>query len=48
MLRLAKIEDAEKLAAIHVCAWQVAYKGIVPAQFLASLSIQEEPICGEQ
>ena len=41
MLRLAKIEDAETIAAIHVCAWQIAYEGIVPAQFLASLSIQE-------
>jgi ribosomal protein S18 acetylase RimI-like enzyme len=41
MLRLATIEDAETIAAIHVCAWQIAYEGIVPAQFLASLSIQE-------
>jgi ribosomal protein S18 acetylase RimI-like enzyme len=41
MLRLATIEDAETIAAIHVCAWQIAYEGIVPAQFLASLSTQE-------
>jgi hypothetical protein len=41
MLCLAKIEDAETIAAIPVYAWQIAYEGIVPAQFLASLSIQE-------
>jgi ribosomal protein S18 acetylase RimI-like enzyme len=41
MLRLTTVEDAETIAAIHVCAWQVAYEGIVPAQYLASLSIQE-------
>ena len=41
MLRLARIEDAETIATIHVCAWRVAYEGIVPAQYLASLSVQE-------
>lgn len=41
MLRLARIEDAETIATVHVCAWRVAYEGIVPAQYLASLSVQE-------
>ena len=41
MLRLARIEDAETIATIHVWAWRVAYEGIVPAQYLASLSVQE-------
>jgi len=41
MLRLATIEDAETIALIHVRSWQTAYEGIVPAQFLAALSIQE-------
>jgi ribosomal protein S18 acetylase RimI-like enzyme len=41
MLRLARIEDAETIATIHVRGWQVAYEGIVPAQYLASLSAQE-------
>jgi ribosomal protein S18 acetylase RimI-like enzyme len=41
MVRLATIEDAETIAAIHVRTWQTAYEGIVPAQFLAALSIQE-------
>ena len=41
MRRLATIEDAETIAIIHVCTWRVAYEGIVPAQYLASLSVQE-------
>jgi GNAT superfamily N-acetyltransferase len=41
MLRLATIEDAETVAAIHVRTWQIAYEGTIPAQHLASLSIQE-------
>jgi ribosomal protein S18 acetylase RimI-like enzyme len=41
MLRLARIEDAEAIATIHVRGWQVAYEGIVPAQYLASLSVKE-------
>jgi len=41
MIRLANIEDAETIATIHVCVWQIAYKEIVPAEYLASLSIQE-------
>jgi len=41
MLRLATVEDAETIATIHVRTWQTVYEGIVPAQYLASLSIQE-------
>jgi ribosomal protein S18 acetylase RimI-like enzyme len=41
MVRLATLEDAESIAAIHVHAWHTAYKGILPAQFLAALSIPE-------
>ena len=41
MVRMATIEDAETIALIHVRSWQTAYEGIVPAQFLAALSIQE-------
>ena len=41
MLRLATTEDAETIATIHVRAWRVVYEGIVPAQYLASLSVQE-------
>ena len=41
MLRLATIEDAETIATIHVRTWQAAYEGIMPAQYLASLSVEE-------
>jgi ribosomal protein S18 acetylase RimI-like enzyme len=41
MLRLATIEDAETIATIHVRTWQTTYEGIMPAQYLASLSIEE-------
>ena len=41
MLRLATIDDAETIAAIHVRTWQTAYEGIIPARHLTSLSIQE-------
>ena len=41
MLRLATIEDAETIATIHVRTWQSANEGIIPAQYLDSLSIQE-------
>jgi len=41
MLRLATIDDAETIATIHVRTWQTRYEGIMPAQYLASLSIQE-------
>ena len=41
MLRLATIEDAEAIATIHIRTWQTVYEGIIPAQHLASLSIQK-------
>ena len=41
MIRRAVIEDAGAIAAIHVRAWQEAYAGIVPADFLAALSVEK-------
>ena len=41
IVRPAVLEDARAIAAIHVQSWQLAYQGIVPAAFLASLSIEE-------
>ena len=38
-VRTAVPADAERMAEIHVHAWQKAYQGILPADFLASLSI---------
>jgi len=35
------MEDARAVAEIHVRAWCVAYQGIIPAEFLASLSVEQ-------
>ncbi len=41
MTRPATVHDAEAIARIHVRTWQVAYEGIVPADYLAGLSEQQ-------
>lgn len=38
-IRKAVPDDAHPIATIHVRAWQVAYRGIIPSSFLESLSI---------
>jgi L-amino acid N-acyltransferase YncA len=37
----ATLEDARRVAEIHVEAWRAAYAGIVPAAVLASLSVDK-------
>ncbi len=39
MIRAATVDDAGVLAALQVRAWQAAYRGILPAQLLAELSV---------
>ena len=39
-LHFATVDDARRIAEIHVVAWQKAYVGIVPADFLATLSVE--------
>ena len=39
-IRSATPDDAGMIATIHVEAWRVAYRGIVPDEFLDSLSIE--------
>ena len=39
-IRDAKIDDAPSLAQVHVESWQIAYRGILPALYLANLSIE--------
>jgi GNAT superfamily N-acetyltransferase len=39
-VRNAVVSDAERIAEIHVRSWQKAYQGILPADFLQSLSIE--------
>lgn len=40
-VRPATLRDAHAIAEIHVRTWQAAYTGIVPAEYLASLSIEK-------
>jgi len=40
-IRHARVEDAEAIAAVHVAAWRESYTGLVPAEMLASLSVDE-------
>jgi ribosomal protein S18 acetylase RimI-like enzyme len=48
MIRHAKVEDASAIAAIHVQAWQIAFAGIVPPDYLTGLSVQEKTEFWEQ
>ena len=41
MIRKATFEDAAAIAQIHVGTWRVAYAGIVPDDYLASLSEEQ-------
>ncbi|WP_202971198.1 GNAT family N-acetyltransferase [Saccharothrix sp. ALI-22-I] len=38
MVRRAVPDDAEGIARVHTTTWQVAYRGVVPDEFLAGLS----------
>jgi ribosomal protein S18 acetylase RimI-like enzyme len=38
MIRPAKLEDAPAIARVHVASWQSTYQGMLPDEFLASLS----------
>jgi GNAT superfamily N-acetyltransferase len=38
MIRPAAIEDAARLAEIHITSWQAAYADLLPAEFLEGLS----------
>ena len=41
VVRAAVPADAAAMAALHVHAWRAAYAGVMPADFLASLTIAE-------
>jgi ribosomal protein S18 acetylase RimI-like enzyme len=43
-IRRASLEDVGDIAAIHVRSWQEAYRGIVPEDFLRSLSIERREV----
>ena len=40
-IREARVEDAEAMAALHVRAWQAAYRGILTDAFLDGLDVEE-------
>ena len=40
-LRSAKSDDARAIAEIHVAAWRAAYRGLMPDDFLAALSVEQ-------
>ncbi|MBN3818566.1 GNAT family N-acetyltransferase [Paraburkholderia sp. Se-20369] len=40
-IRPAALADAQAIAEIHVAAWQATYAGIMPASFLAGLSVEQ-------
>lgn len=39
-VRIATVGDAEQIAAVHVQSWQGAYRGLLPDDFLANLSVE--------
>lgn len=39
VIRDARVEDARGLAAVHISSWQEAYRGLLPADVLAGLSV---------
>jgi ribosomal protein S18 acetylase RimI-like enzyme len=41
VIRPATPDDSRAIATIHVLAWQARYQGVVPAQFLAALSVEQ-------
>jgi len=43
-IRRAVIQDAEAIAAIHVRAWQEAYRGIIPDEYLRSLRSERREV----
>lgn len=40
-IREARPEDAAAVAAVHVRAWQVAYRGLIPDDHLDNLSVED-------
>jgi GNAT superfamily N-acetyltransferase len=40
-VRAATVADARTIAEIHVAAWRTAYRGLMPDDYLAALSVDE-------
>lgn len=39
-VRVAAVDDAQAVAAVHVGSWQVAYRGLIPDAYLDALSVE--------
>lgn len=40
-VRAAHLDDCDAIARAHVRAWQVAYRGVMPDEYLSSLRVQD-------
>jgi GNAT superfamily N-acetyltransferase len=40
-IRLAAPEDARRIAEVHVASWRVAYRSLLPTDYLDGLSVEE-------
>lgn len=40
-IRVATVDDAAQIAAVHVQSWQSAYRGLLPDEFLDNLSVEQ-------
>ncbi|HET8616410.1 MAG TPA: GNAT family N-acetyltransferase [Actinomycetales bacterium] len=41
VVRAARPEDADGIAHVHVAAWRVGYRGLLPGAFLSGLSVEQ-------
>jgi GNAT superfamily N-acetyltransferase len=41
VVRPADLDDAAGIARVHVAGWQAGYAGLLPAQYLAELSVEQ-------
>ncbi|WP_339229008.1 GNAT family N-acetyltransferase [Oceanobacillus sp. FSL K6-2867] len=48
IIRKATIADAEDIAKVHVDSWKIAYKGILPDEFLNRLSYEQRTMLWER
>ncbi|KAA2261150.1 GNAT family N-acetyltransferase [Solihabitans fulvus] len=48
LVRAARTEDARAIATIHVASWRVTYRGAVPDDYLAGLSVDRRVPSWEQ
>jgi ribosomal protein S18 acetylase RimI-like enzyme len=41
IIRPARVEDAPGIAKVHIDSWRITYRGMIPDDYLASLSYEE-------